>query len=99
MKPDDLHAVIGPDFHRLFAGIQPPEAPMPYAKSPDFGHPMQDADEPKPFDEPKFTPQEQDQIALVKCELERQRRAANKRDEDKEIAKLGVVWIDGGDAA
>lgn len=98
MKDADLHAVIGPDFTRLFAGASTPEAPMPYAKSPDFGHPMQDHDEPKPIDY-TMTPAERDRAKIASIDLERQRRAANKRDEDKEIAKLGVVWTDGGDAA
>ncbi len=92
----ELERLFGESLSRISA----PEDPMPYFTAPDLGCPDQGyGDEPKPFAAPKFTPQEQDQIALVKCELERQRRAANERDEDKEIAKLGVVWTDGGDAA
>ena len=44
MKDADLHAVIGPDFNRLFAGIPTPEAPMPIEKSPDFGHEAQEVE-------------------------------------------------------
>lgn len=92
MKPADLHAVIGPDFHRLFAGIPTPEAPMPYV-TPDLGHPLQHAGEPTPF-EYGLTPRESDKAKVASIELERKRREANKRDADRDIARLGVVFTD-----
>lgn len=85
------------ELDRLFADslakIPKPESPMKI----DLGHPLQDHDEPKPF-EFTMTPAERDRAKLVSIELERQRRAANKRDADQEITKLGVVFTD-GDAA
>lgn len=98
MKDADLHAVIGPDFNRLFAGIPTPEAPMPYAKSPDFGHPMQDHDEPKPIDY-TMTPAERDRAKIASIDLERQRRERNKADADRDLVKLGVVFTDDGPEA
>ena len=86
------------ELDRLFADslakIPKPENPMKI----DLGHPLQDHDEPKPFDEPKFTPQERDEIVLMTLELQRKRMEANKRDADQELTKLGVVFTD-GDAA
>ena len=85
------------ELDRLFADIPKPEAPMPYDRDPDFGNPDQHAGEPLPFDY-TMTPAERDRAKLVSIDLERQRRAANKRDEDRDIARLGVVFTD-GDAA
>jgi hypothetical protein len=75
--------------------ISTPEAPMNI----DLGHPLQNHDEPKPFDAPTFTPQEQDNIVNFKLELERQRRVRNKLEADRDIAKLGVVFTDDGPEA
>lgn len=77
--------------------IPTPEAPMPHYPTPDLGCPDQGFDEPKPF-EYGLTPSERSKVASFAVQLGRKRREANKRDADRDIARLCVVFTD-GDAA
>lgn len=78
-------------FGRDLAKTPAPEAP---SVAPDLGHPLQNRGDSEPF-EYGLTPQERDRAKLVAIELEERRRAANKRDEDADMARLGVEFMDG----
>ena len=85
------------ELDRLF----PRENPMKERDftAPDLGHPFQHCDTPQPIDF-DLSPADRHTATIAKIDLERQRREANKRDADQEIASLGVVWTDdGGEAA
>ena len=59
--------------------------------APDFGHPLQPTDELPPL---KFelSPAERHVATMAAMQLEANRRAANKRDEARDLVKLGVVF-------
>jgi hypothetical protein len=83
MKPADLHAVIGPDFHRLFAGIPTPEAPMPYVTIPADLPPERD---PGVVDVTPETVADRATVTNIREQLRKRNEAPRTGDDEPEAA-------------
>jgi hypothetical protein len=59
----------------------------------DLGHPLQHFDQPEPFAF-ELTPKERTKAAKFSTHLERTRREANKLQDNRDFAKLGIVFND-----